>query len=134
VSVDRNKELIRRFYEDAWNGGKLGIIDELFADDYVLRHDLRPTQASPGPAGMKRITEQFRAAFPDLRFTVELIVGEGDYVVGRWSATGTHTRRWGDVEATGKAASFSGVNIFRFEKGKVAELWDYRDDLGLEIG
>lgn len=106
------------------------MIDDLFADDYV-RHDLRPVQAAPGPAGMKRITEQFRVAFPDLQLTVELIVGEGDYVVGRWSANGTHTGPWGDVAATGKAASFSGVNIFRFENGKVAELWNYRDDLGL---
>jgi hypothetical protein len=54
---------------------------------------------------MKRITEDFRAAFPDLRFVVELLVGEGDYVVGRCSATGTHTGRWGGVEATGKAAN-----------------------------
>jgi predicted ester cyclase len=80
---------------------------------------------------MKRITEDFRAAFPDLRFVIELLVGEGDYVVGRWSARGTHTGSWGAVRATGRAASFSGVNIFRFENGTVAELWNYRDDLGL---
>jgi predicted ester cyclase len=80
---------------------------------------------------MKEITEQFRAAFPDLRFTVELVVGEGDFVVGRWSAGGTHTGSWGGVEPTGKATTFSGVNIFRFQDGKVAELWNYRDDLGL---
>jgi hypothetical protein len=55
---------------------------------------------------------------------------------GRWSANGAHTGPWGDLGATGKAASFSGVNIFRFENGKVAELWNYRDDLGLmqELG
>jgi ketosteroid isomerase-like protein len=41
VSVDRNKELVRRFYEEAWSSGRLDVIDELFADDYV-RHDLRP--------------------------------------------------------------------------------------------
>jgi predicted ester cyclase len=47
------------------------------------------------------------------------------------SATRTHTGRWGGVEATGKAASFSAVSIFRFENGKAAEFWNYRDDLGL---
>ena len=50
-----NKALVRRFYEEAWAKGKLEVIDEVFAKGYV-RHDLRSTQALPGPEGMKRIT------------------------------------------------------------------------------
>ena len=130
MSVEARKELVRRFYDEAWDAGQLEVIDELFADDYV-RHDLRPTDPLPGPAGMRRVTADFRAAFPDLRFAVELLVGEGDYVVGRWTAAGTHTGRWGGVEPTGKHAELTGVNVFRFEGDKVKELWNYRDDLGL---
>ena len=125
-----NKDLARRFYEEAWGSGKLEVIDELFADDYV-RHDVRPGEPLPGPEGMKRITIDFRAAFPDLRFEVGLLLAEDDFVVARWTASGTHAGRWGDVEPTGRTATFSGVNIFRFANGKVVEIWNHRDDLGL---
>ena len=125
-----NKALVRRFYEEAWDQGQLGVIDELFAENY-LRHDLRPTQPAPGPEGMRQITADFRAAFPDLRFEVEIVIAEDEFVAARWRASGTHTGPWGAVEPTGRRATFSGVNIFRFEGGKVAEIWNHRDDLGL---
>jgi steroid delta-isomerase-like uncharacterized protein len=130
VPPSENKALVRRFYEEAWGQGKLDVIDEVFANDYV-RHDLRPTQALPGPQGQKRITADFRAAFPNLRFEVEILIAEDEFLAARWTATGTHSGRWGTVEPTGRRATLSGVNIFRFEQGKVAELWNHRDDLGL---
>jgi len=130
VAAAENKALIRRFYEEAWDSGNLDVCDEVFADDYV-RHDLRAAPAAPGPEGQKQIAGAFRAAFPDLRFTVEALIAEDDFVVGKWTATGTHRGRWAAVEPTGKAATLAGVNVFRFEDGKVAEIWNYRDDLGL---
>ena len=125
-----NKQLVRRFYEEVWNKGNLDVADEVFADDYV-RHDLRPTEAVPGPEGQKRAAADFRAAFPDLRFEVDLVLADADFAVGTWHASGTHLGRWGSVEPTGRAMTLSAVNIFRFENGKVAELWNFRDDLGL---
>ena len=130
VPPSGNKALVRRFYEEAWVKGKLDVIDEVFAYEYV-RHDLRSTQALPGPEGMKRITADFRSAFPDLRFEVEIVIAEDEFVAARWTASGTHLGAWGAVEPTGRSATFSGVNIFRFENGKVAEIWNHRDDLGL---
>ena len=121
---------MRRFYEEVWGAGHLEVADEVFADDYV-RHDLRPTAPLPGPEGQKRIAADFRAAFPDLQFDVELLLADGDFVVSRWTATGTHLGTWGALEPSGRRVSFSGVNIFRFEGGKVAEIWNHRDDLGL---
>lgn len=130
MSADKNKALVRRFYEEVWDRGNSDFVYEVFADNYV-RHDLRATEALPGPEGQKKIADDFRAAFPDLRITVDLIVGEGDYVVGRWTASGTHRGSWGPIEATGREVTFSAVNIFRFEDGKVVEIWNHRDDLGL---
>jgi steroid delta-isomerase-like uncharacterized protein len=130
MTVEQNKELVRRFYEQAWNLGETDVAFEIFADDYV-RHDPRGTEALPGPAGQKKIADDFRAAFPDLEFTVDFLIGEGDFVVGRWTATGTHTGAWGGREPTGRRATLTAVNIFRFDDGKVAELWNHRDDLGL---
>jgi predicted ester cyclase len=63
--------------------------------------------------------------------TVDLIVAEGDLVAARWTTSGTHTGPWADVAPTGTPVTFSGVNIFRVQEGKVVELWNHRDDLGL---
>ena len=68
---------------------------------------------------------------PDLQFTLELLVAEADMVVGRWTATGTNARQWGNIPPTGKPAKFSAVNIFRIANGRVVEIWNHRNDLGL---
>jgi predicted ester cyclase len=60
------------------------------------------------------------------------VIAEGDNVAARWTASGTHTGAWGAVQPTGRFVTFSGVNIFRFEDGRVAEIWNHRDDLGLQ--
>lgn len=131
MGVAENKVMVRRFYEEVWDRGNVEFAHEVFADDYV-RHDLRSTQAPPGAAGMARIAADFRRAFPDARWRVDLLLGEDDLIVGRWTATGTHSGPWGDVAPTGRTVSFCGVNIFRFgSDGKVAEIWNHRDDLGL---
>ena len=131
MSVAENKALIQRFYEEVWGRGNTGVAFEVFADDYV-RHDFRASDPPSGPAGQKKIADDFRAAFPDLRVEVDVIVGEQDFVVGRWTASGTHLGWWGDLEPTGRRVTFSAANIFRFENGKVAEIWNHRDDLGLQ--
>jgi steroid delta-isomerase-like uncharacterized protein len=130
VPAAKNKALVRRFYDEVWGKGNLDVCDEVFAPDYV-RHDLRATAPAPGPEGQKRIAADFRAAFPDLTWNIDLVVAEGEYVAARWTMTGTHAGTWGSLEPTGRRATFSGVNIFRFEDGKVAEIWNHRDDLGL---
>ena len=130
MAVADNKALVLRFYDEVWDKGNVDFAGEVFRDDYV-RHDLRPTPAQPGPAGQARIAAEFRAAFPDLRFRVELILGDADLVAARWMATGTHSGSWATIEPTGKSVEFAGVNIFRFQDDKVAEIWNHRDDLGL---
>ena len=58
-------------------------------------------------------------------------MAEDDLVIGHWTATGTHEGAWAGVEPTGRSMHMNGVNIFRFENGKVVEIWNLRDDLGL---
>jgi len=130
VAVPDNEALVRRFYEEVWNEGNVDAAEEIFAPGYV-RHDLRSTRAAPGGAGMAAIAAAFRAAFPDLRMVVDLILSDGDLVAARWTSTGMFSGPWGDVAPTGVRATFSGVNIFRIRDGRVVELWNHRDDLGL---
>jgi steroid delta-isomerase-like uncharacterized protein len=130
VVVDANKQVVRRFYEELWNRGNFDAADDLVAADYV-RHDLRPGDAPAGPAGQKAVAQKFRAAFPDVSLEVEALVAEGDLVAARWTMSGTHTGAWGEVAPTGRRVRFSGVNFFRIANGKIAEIWNVRDDLGL---
>jgi steroid delta-isomerase-like uncharacterized protein len=127
---EANKRLVLRLYEELWNRGNYDAADELVAADYV-RHDLRPGDAPPGPAGQKAVAERFRAAFPDVHLDIEAIIAEGDLVVARWTMSGTHRGSWGAVEPTGRSVRFSGVNFFRIAEGRIAEIWNLRDDLGL---
>jgi steroid delta-isomerase-like uncharacterized protein len=130
VGLEEHKTLVLRFYDEVWNRGNVEVASEVFVADYV-RHDLRPGQALSGPEGQAKIAADFRAAFPDLRMEVDLIIAEGDLVAARWTTEGTNTGPWAGRLATGNRARFSGVNVFRFEDGKVVELWNHRDDLGL---
>jgi steroid delta-isomerase-like uncharacterized protein len=130
MTAQDDKALIRRFYAEAWDGTNYDICDEVFADDYV-RHDARGGEPPAGPEGQKQIAAAFREAFPDLRFVVDRLVAEDDLVIGHWTATGTHEGPWAGVEPTGRSMRMNGVNIFRFDNGKVVEIWNLRDDLGL---
>jgi predicted ester cyclase len=113
VDPEANKRLVRRFYEEVWARGNVEFAEQVFADDYV-RHDLRPTQAAPGPLGHAQIARAFREAFPDLQWRIDLLLAEGDLVAARWTASGTHNGPWAGVAPTLRRAEFSGVNIFRF--------------------
>jgi predicted ester cyclase len=93
MSSNENTALALRFYDEVWNKGNVDVADEIFAHDYV-RHDSRPTQPIPGPEGQKRIASAFRTAFPDLHFDVEIVIAEGEFVVVRWTASGTHLGPW----------------------------------------
>ena len=83
MGVDENKAVIRRFYEEVWGKGDPDVSAEVFHDDYV-RHDLRAGAAEPGAAGQTKIALDFRRAITDLDWHVDLILGDGEYVVGRW--------------------------------------------------
>lgn len=130
----RNKELMRKFFDEVWQKGNLDFADQVFADSYV-RNDPRGGNPPGGPRGQQLIARSFRTQFPDLKYDVHFLVADGDYVVARWTITGTNTGPAPNGgPATGKKIEFVGVNIFRFgPDGKVVEIWNHRDDLGFGL-
>ena len=130
MSFKKNKQVVLQFYEEVWGEGNLEFAKEVFNENYV-RHDPRPGNPVAGAAGQMQIAGDFRNTFPDLQIHIDLVFGDEEYIAARWTITGTHAGRWGDIQPTNKKVSFSGVNLFRFENGKVAEIWNHRDDLGL---
>jgi len=130
VSTEENKAVSRRVAEEIFNGGNLDLADELYASDYVL-HDPSLPEDLIGPEGIKQYAAINLGAFPDGRVTVEDQIAEGDKVVSRWTATGTHTGDLMGIPPTGNRVEISGVTINRFSGGKIAEDWYQGDDLGM---
>lgn len=125
---EQNKQLIRRAFEDVYNRGNLDLIDELVSSDFVAHSS---TEDVYGPAGIKQFVTELRTAFPDLHMTIDDQVAEGDRVVTRWTATGTHTGPYRGIPPTGKQGKITGIDIDRIVDGKGVECWSNEDDLGM---
>jgi predicted ester cyclase len=120
---DANKQLVRRLYDDYLNPGRLDRLGEIVSPDF------RGAGPQRGPAAFG-IIDALRAAFPDLRYTVEDLVGDGDRVAVRWSWRGTHTGAFRGFAPTGKQVVNSGFAIFEVTDGKLARGWVETDRLG----
>jgi predicted ester cyclase len=123
-----NKARIRRVIEEVYNRGDLDLVDDVAAADLVIHsgpQDIR------GREGAKQYVAALRAGFPDLRITIEDQVAEGDMVVTRWSARGTHRAAFQGVAATDREVRLAGTDIDRILGGKVVECWSQVDELGL---
>ena len=130
MSAEVNKAVSRRVAEEIFNGGNLDLADELYAPDYVL-HDPSLPEDLHGPEGIKQYAAMSLGASPDARVTVEDQVAEGDKVVSRWTATGTHTGELMGIAPTGRSIEISGITINRFSGRKIAEDWYQSEDLGM---
>lgn len=124
-----NKELSRRFTE-LFRTGDEGLADEIISPDVVF-HGTAGDGELRGRDEVKGFVAAYRGAFPDARSTVEDQIAEGDKVVTRWRARGTHQGALGSIAATGSQFEMDGVTIERIETGKIAEVWVARDELGL---
>ena len=124
-----NKALIRRWFEEVWNQGRIETIDELMAPGCVV-HGLG-AGVLDGPAGFKPFHASYRNAFPDVRLTIDDIVGEGSIVAARWSGTGTHRGNGLGLPATDRTVTFSGMTFARVENGKLVEGWNVFDQLSM---
>jgi predicted ester cyclase len=125
---EHNKAKVRRIIEEVYGQGRLDLVEEVATGDLVIHAgslDIR------GREGAKEYVAALRAGFPDIRFTIEDQVAEGDTVVTRWSARGTHSGNFAGVPATGRAIRMTGTDIDRMAGGKVAECWSHLNELGL---
>ena len=127
---EENKAIVRRIFEEVWNQNDLAVADEVVASDQV-NHDPGLPGMPSGPEGLKYLVQTFRAAFPDLQFTVEDQVAEGDKVVTRWTMRGSNTGSFLGMPPTGRTVAVSGINIDRLANGKLVEHWRSADQLGM---
>lgn len=129
MSTEENKALTRHFYQAFWNEQNWGIVEEVIAADY-LDHSL-PAGLPPGREGFKLFATVYFTAFPDLQVTVEDVMAEGEKVVVRWTARGTHRGELMGIPPTGKQITVTGTEIIKVTAGKYTERWASYDQLGL---
>ena len=119
MSIDDNKNLIRRFIEDVINTGNVDELDEIISPNYVEVH--RGTQHSIGIEGAKEHILGVRQTYPDLHLTIEQQIAEGEWVATCITARGTHEGSWLGIKPTGKAVEYTGVNINRIVNDRIVE-------------
>lgn len=129
MSAEENKATFRRYVEEVGNEGNFELVDEIF--DRYLAHQSDGSTLERGPEDVKRFMGEFKGAFPDFHTTIEDQVAEGDKVVTRWRARGTHEGEFRGIAPTGNEIEITGIGIFRFSGGKVVESWDNFDQLGM---
>ena len=128
MSIEENKSIVRRFFEVGPSMGDLSAAKELLAPGFVLHV---PLPCSPGVQGIDEVVSACRSAFENLNVTVEDMIAEEDRVAARFTARGIHNGPFMGLPPTGKPITMTGMEIFRLENGKIAELWGEANLLGL---
>lgn len=128
MSAEDNKVLIQRVTEEGLNQHNPVLVDELCAPNVVFHDGSRTVQ---GLQTYKRLLLKFFTAFPDAHFTTEKLIADGDTVAVRRTFRGTHTGNFLGIPPTGKRVTTTVMTINRFAGGKIVEVWNNTDDLGL---
>jgi steroid delta-isomerase-like uncharacterized protein len=128
---EENKDLTRRSWEIVAKGN-LDTLDDALQEVYapgIVLHE--PDEDIRGIEGLKQFVSMIRSALPDLRITLEDDIAEGNKVVSRWRAQGTHQGELMGIAPTGNQVGITGITIHRVEDGKIVEEWENWDALGM---
>ena len=129
--TETNKAVSRRFLEEVFGKGKLNVLDEIIASDHVNSGPGTPPGLPTGPEGSKQLVTMYRNAIPDVHFTIDDQIAEGDKVWTRWTGHGTYTGELFGIPATGKSATVTGIGVDRIVNGKIVESWGIFDQFGM---
>ena len=128
MSTEENKAIVRRFFELGPSSGDMNAANALLDPNFALH---TPLPSAPGIQGINDVVTTCRAAFEHLNVTVEDMVAEGNKVTARFTARGIHKGQFMGLPPTGKSITITGIEIFRIENCKIAELWGEANMLGL---
>jgi len=134
-TIEDNKAVARRYFYEVFNKADMDTLEAICSPDFVF---YLPTHTEPfkGVEGYKGLVQMLVGCFPDIHFAVEDMISEGDMVLTRWSARGTHTgipfpTVLGDVPAVGNPFKIEGMTWHKIVDGKIAEVFANEDGLGL---
>lgn len=123
-----NVALVRQYMDDVWNEGHVELVDEYFAEDFVLHE---ASNESRTRTEYKETVREIRGAFPDFTVRLDDLLGDDDKVAVRITERGTHEGEYMGIDPTGREVEIHGIVIDRLEDGTVVEEWSQADVLGL---
>jgi predicted ester cyclase len=131
MSVEQNKAVVMRVYDELLNQDNRSIIDEIYAADLIMHDPFMGT--ANGVDAFRQLLGMFDAAFPGHRVKVHHILAEGDLVSVLHTHTAKHTGQFMNLAPTGREIAVHGIEVFRMTNGKIAEFWRHDDDIGMMI-
>lgn len=127
----QNKEIVQRYLERAWGNGDWATAEEVVDENAIFHDQVREGDFPPGREGIRVAMDRISTGIPDYAMEIDDIVVEGDMVVIRWSATGTHAGDFNGFPATGRVATLYAISMVRMKDGRIIEGWQEADRLGL---
>lgn len=131
MSAEENVDLMRRWFKEVWNEGRVQTIYDLLAENVIGIGQDQPGVEIRSPSDFVSFFNRIRGAFPDIQVTVEDAFGVDDKVAVRWSAAMTHTGGHLGIPASNRRVWIAGITIARIERGKIVQGWDSWDQLSL---
>ena len=131
MSVEQNKAIVRRFVEEVLSGHDLSVLPELLRDDYVDHDPGNVEGEQMGTAGAAQEVSAFVTGLPDMRVSIDDLIGGGDYVTLRGVLEGTHKGELFGIPATSKMIRVPAIQMFRLVDGRIVEAWLELDRLGM---
>lgn len=125
-----NEQLIKRYFEEVWNQGKIDVLDEIISPDYI-NHSPGMPNPTRGPEGLKPIVSAIRKAFPDLKYVIENMVISDHQVAVHTTMYGSHVGDFFGLAPTNKSIKVSQMQIERIANNKIIEHWRVTDDLAM---
>jgi predicted ester cyclase len=127
MSAEANKQIVRRFIDEVVNTGDVSGVEDFIGPDYVDHY--AGEDAPTGPGVMAEHIRAVRTTYPDLHVTIEQQFADGDFVISRVLARGTHRGTWLGLAPTGKRVRIAVVNIDRVRNGRIVEHWGMANTL-----
>ena len=131
MSIEANKAISSRVLLDVFSQGQMAVLDEIVAPNHVNSGPGALPGLPAGPEGFKQLIMLYRNAFPDVHFHIDEQIAEGDKVVTRWTAHGTHQGELTGIPPTGKSTTVTGIGVDRILNGKIVESWGIFDQFGM---
>lgn len=128
MNTEDNKQLLRRFENEAWNNHRPAILDELCAPDYRAH---MPGGRTLDLTEHRQVMTFFQQAFPDCGVTTDELIAEGERVAWRWTFRGTQFGEFHSLPPTGRCVTMSGISMLRIGDGKLLESWHQGDNQSL---
>jgi len=132
-ALENNKAVLRRHFEEVLNQGHLDVIDEIYTESYVLDAPVQPDggtaaqSLTKGRDGLRKRATAFRTAFPDIHFTLNSVIAEGDMVSVHYTFRGTQRGPFLGVAPAGNVIDISGILIARLVNHQIDSAWSVFD-------